>query len=117
METSEEFYRQCVKKFLASYESLKTNDSQIELIFDDVRMRYMAVWVGWQKHKRIHECAVHIDISDGDVVIQRNDTEDMLDEELVKMGIPKSRIRSEIIPPEARFYLEEGRRGAESPGA
>jgi hypothetical protein len=109
METSEEFYRQCVKKFLASYESLKTDDSHIELIFDDERMRYMVVWVGWRKHRRIHECAIHIDIYDGDVVIQRNDTEDMPDEELVKMGIPKSRIRSEIIPPEARFCLEEGR--------
>ncbi|MCP4110060.1 MAG: XisI protein [Desulfobacteraceae bacterium] len=50
----------------------------------------------------VHQCVVHIDICDGDVVIQWNDTEDLPDEELAEMGIPKSRIRSEIIPPEAR---------------
>jgi len=96
-----------VKRLLASYESLRTDNSHIELVFDDERMRYMAVWVGWQKHRRIHQCAVHIDICDGNVVIQWNDMEDMPDEELAEMGIPKSHIRSEIIPPEVRLRSEK----------
>jgi len=96
-----------VKQLLSSYERLKTEDMRIELVFDDERMRYMAVWVGWRKHKRIHQCAVHIDICDGEVIIHWNDTEDMLDEELAEMGIPMSRIRSEIIPPEVRLYQEK----------
>ena len=107
MENSEKFYRECVKRLLASYESLRTDNSHIELVFDDERMRYMAVWVGWQKHRRIHQCAVHIDICDGNVVIQWNDMEDMPDEELAEMGIPKSHIRSEIIPPEVRLRSEK----------
>jgi hypothetical protein len=43
MENSRKFYQQCVKQLLSEYESLKTHDSHIELIFDDERMRYMAV--------------------------------------------------------------------------
>jgi len=33
--------------------------------------------------------------------------EDMPDEELAEMGIPKSHIRSEIIPPEVRLRSEK----------
>ncbi len=58
--------------------------------------------MGWHKYKRIHQCAVHIDICDRQVVIQWNDTEDMLDEELVEMGILKKDIRLELIPSELR---------------
>lgn len=107
MENSRQFYQQCVKQLLSEYESLKTEDSHIELIFDDERRHYMAVWLGWQNQKRIHQCAVHIDIHDDLIVIQWNDTEDLLDEELIKMGIPKERICLEVIPPEVRAYTDE----------
>jgi hypothetical protein len=98
MEKTIEFYKNCIKKVLSRYESLKTNDSLIELIFDDERMRYMAVWIGWQKYKRIHQSAVHIDILDDKIVIQYNDTEDLIDSELIDMGIPKEKISLGFIP-------------------
>ena len=41
MDNTIDFYRQCVKKILCEYEYLKDEDSQIELIFDDERMRYI----------------------------------------------------------------------------
>lgn len=47
MENTIEFYKSCIKKLLCEYESLKTDNACIELIFDDNRMRYMATWVGW----------------------------------------------------------------------
>ena len=54
--TSVEHY---IKEFLTNSENLGNDDSRIDLIFDDARMRYMAVWVGWHQCKRIHECAIH----------------------------------------------------------
>lgn len=109
------FYKQCVKKLLCQYEYLKDGDSQIELIFDDERMRYMAVWVGWYKYKRIHQCAVHIDIVVGDsavgdshrIIIQRNDTEDSIVAQLVEMGISQNNISLSFIHPIHGGYVEQ----------
>jgi XisI protein len=116
MDNTISFYKQCVKKLLCQYEDLKDGDSQIELIFDDERMRYMAVWVGWYKYKRIHECAVHIDIVAGNsavvgdshrIIIQRNDTEDSIVAQLVEMGISQNNISLSFIHPAHRGYAEQ----------
>jgi hypothetical protein len=107
MEISLEFYQQCVKKLLYQYESLKDEDSQIELIFDDERMHYMAVWVGWHEYKRIHQCAVHIDIVGDRIFIECNDTEDPLVAELVEMGVSQDNISLSFIHPKRLEYVEQ----------
>ncbi|MDM8560930.1 XisI protein [Candidatus Parabeggiatoa sp. HSG14] len=99
MENTIEFYKNCIKQLLSRYESFKTDNAYIELIFDDKRMRYMATWIGWKQNKRIHQCAVHIDISDENILIQWNDTEDQIEKYLIEMGIPKDKICLEVIPP------------------
>jgi len=115
MEGSLEFCKQCVKKVLSQYESLKDEDSKIELIFDDERMHYMALWVGWHEYKRIHQCAVHINIvgtraAVGDsycITIECNDTEDSVVAELVEMGISKESIHLSFIHPKNLEYVEQ----------
>jgi len=102
METPIAFYQQCIKQILSEYESLKTDDSQTQLIFDDARMRYLVMWLGWRGYKRIHECAIHIDIVGEQIVIQWNDTEELLDETLIDMGVPKAAICLGTLPPELR---------------
>ncbi|MEN8217509.1 MAG: XisI protein [Pseudomonadota bacterium] len=99
MENAVGFYQSCIKQLLSEYESLKTDNASIELICDDNRKRYLATWVGWKQDKRIHQCAVHIDIIDAKVVIQWNDTEDQIAHDLIEMGIPKDRINLGMIPP------------------
>ncbi|NJL59529.1 MAG: XisI protein [Desulfobacteraceae bacterium] len=69
----------------------------------------MAFRVGWRKHKRIHLCLVHIDICNDMVVIQANNTEDMIDSELVDMGIPKDKICLGLLPPDVRQYVEQAK--------
>ncbi len=101
------FYRECVKNFLGQYESLQDENSKIELIFDDERMRYMVLWVGWHKYKRIHQCAVHIDIVGDRILIQRNDTEDAIAEKLVEMGISQENILMSFIHPQHQNYEEK----------
>jgi len=105
MENTLEFYKTCIKRLLSAYQALKTEYSEVELIFDDERMHYIAVRVGWRKHKRIHLCLVHIDICNGMIVIQANNTEDLIDVELSDMGIPKEIICLGLLPPDVRIHI------------
>jgi hypothetical protein len=99
MEKTMNHYAQFVKRLLGRYESLSTEHSRVELLFDDARGHYMAVRLGWSPRKRIHLCLVHIDIRDDLVVIQCNNTEDEVATELVNMGVPAENIRLEFLPP------------------
>jgi hypothetical protein len=102
VEKTLEDYKSCVKRLLSAYESLRTERSQVDLLFDDERMHYMAVRVGWIKRKRLHLCLVHIDICDGMIVIQCNNTEDLIVTELEEMGVPRQQICLGFLPPEVR---------------
>ncbi|RKZ52502.1 MAG: XisI protein [Candidatus Parabeggiatoa sp. nov. 3] len=102
-----EFYKRCIKKLLSEYESFKSPWSNVELLFDDERMSYMAVRVGWLKYKRIHLCLVHIDILGEKMVIQCNNTENQVMTELLEMGIPREKISCGFLPPEARIDMEK----------
>ncbi|MEK8019449.1 MAG: XisI protein [Candidatus Parabeggiatoa sp.] len=97
-----DFYKRCIKKLLFEYDSFKSPGSNVELLFDDERMRYMAVRVGWSKYKRIHLCLVHIDILGEKMVIQCNNTENQVMTELVEMGIPMENISCGFLPHEAQ---------------
>ena len=98
METPIKFYQNCIKQVLNEYGSLKINQSSTELIFDDERNHYLVMWIGWDSHKRIHECAIHIDIINDKIVIQWNDTEELLEDSLMSLGIPKENIVLGTIP-------------------
>lgn len=102
-------YQSCIKQLLSEYESLTTDCSTIETIFDDVQMRYIVLRIGWNGQKRIHLCLVHIDMKDDMVIIQANNTEDMLDEELVALGIPHEKIHPGILPPTIQEQLQQQR--------
>lgn len=109
MDQSIEFYKACIKHILAEYESLRTEWSTVELLFDDERLHYMALRVGWHQHKRIHACLVHIDICQDRIVIQANNTEDPIDDELIELGIPREKICLGILPPEVQEYVAQQR--------
>ena len=102
-----DFYKRCIKKLLSEYDSFKSPWSNVELLFDDERMTYMAVRVGWSKYKRIHLCLVHIDILGEKMVIQCNNTENQVMTELLEMGIPRENIVFGFIPPENRIDMEK----------
>ncbi len=98
------FYQRCIKEVLSEYRTLDTDWSQIKLIFDDVRHNYMVVRVGWFKHKRIHRCLVHVEICDDQIIVQANDTEHLLDEALIDLGVPKQKIIPGFVPTEFLAY-------------
>ncbi len=108
MESQLTFYRECIKTLLAGYDAIKTDEAELEVIFDDEHSRYVAIWVGWQQAKRIYQCAIHIDIIGDTIVVQRNDTEDRLDIDLLEYGIPKEKIRLGFLPPAVQQMLPHG---------
>ena len=107
MEENVKLYRACIKRVLSEYHELKTEWSEVELIFDDEHAHYMAYRVGWLKHKRIHFCLVHIDIRDDMIIIQANNTEDPIDEDLMAQGVPGDKICLGLLPPDVREYRSQ----------
>ena len=87
-------YRQLVKQLLTEYAEIPVFDSgtQNETIFDGENDRYMLINIGWFNDQRIHHCVIHIDIIDGQVWIQANNTDRLIAEELVSAGVPAESI-------------------------
>ena len=52
-------------------------------------------------------CLVHIDIQDGMIVIQANNTEDGIDENLIALGVSREHICPGILPPNVRKILSQ----------
>jgi len=100
------FYRRCIKQLLSEYQTLSNEWSQIKLLFDDHSLNYMVVRVGWFKHKRIHLCLIHMEIVGDTIMVQANNTEHLLDEYLMELGIPKAKIIPGFVPAEALAYAE-----------
>jgi XisI protein len=105
-----ENYRQIVKQLLREYAQIPTSESEVqnETIFDSENDRYMFLSLGWSKGRRVHYCVMHIDIIDGQVWIQANNTDRLIGEELVAAGIPPELIVLGLQPPEVRVYTAYG---------
>ena len=100
--------RQAVERVLAVYTKIPYahGDLRCESIFDREHDRYALVTHGWNAGKRVHFLLVHIDIVDGKIWIQKDNTEDGVALELVEAGIPKSQIVLAFRPPEVRMQTE-----------
>jgi hypothetical protein len=87
-------YRHIIKEVLVPYTQIPYSYGVIECktVFDDENDSYLLITLGWQNAKRIHGCLVHLDIIDGKIWVQRDDTEDGVTYELEAAGIPKDKI-------------------------
>jgi hypothetical protein len=93
MDTLNLNYHSIVEKLLIEYaEFFKSDDAQIELVFDRERNHYLLVEIGWQDGYHIYGTLLHIDIVDDKVWIQQDGTEAGVAEELVSAGISKNAI-------------------------
>jgi hypothetical protein len=99
-------YRQIIERVLTEYTRIPYayGDLRSQTIFDHQADRYMLVTLGWDGVKRVHGCLVHIDLINGKVWIQRDDTEYGIAYELEQAGIPKDRIVLGFHTPDVRPY-------------
>lgn len=103
-------YRNAVRALLLQYSQNEPANGEIEvqLLFDAERDHYQLVDLGWEEHRRIYNPVMHLDIKNGRVWIQRNQTDEQIAEQLVALGVAKSDIILGLQPPNLRQYTEYG---------
>ena len=101
-------YRQAVERVLTVYTKIPYAHGELrcEALFDREHDRYALVTLGWNAGKRVHFPLVHIDIIDGKIWLEKDNTEEGVTLELVQSGIPKSQIVLAFRPPEVRKLTE-----------
>jgi hypothetical protein len=98
-------YQRAIMSFLETYAGYFSNDpSGIDtfIIADKERDHYQIVRTGWHEGRFFHYMLFHIQIRNGKVWLHQNNTEDMIGDDLVAAGVPKTDIVLGFQPEEAR---------------
>jgi hypothetical protein len=87
-------YRQVVEKTLSNYLERKyaSADIQNQAVFDREKNRYLVVSSGWQGLKRVYSSLLHVDIIDGKLWIQCDNTEHGIAHDFLDAGVPREDI-------------------------
>ncbi|WP_404788245.1 XisI protein [Altericista sp. CCNU0014] len=87
-------YRQAIQTLLTNYIKVPIANGEIEsqAVFDTQRDHYQIMNVGWDGHRRVHGCVLHLDIKDGKIWVQQNMTEMPIAQELMTLGVAKEDI-------------------------
>jgi hypothetical protein len=98
--------RAVVKRILGEYAAIKPAYGEIETetIFDDEKGHYEVIRLGWDDHRRVHGCLLHVDIRGDKIWIQRDGTEEGIANELVEAGIPREQIVLAFHNPDTRKH-------------
>ncbi|NET10140.1 MAG: XisI protein [Symploca sp. SIO2B6] len=101
-------YRQAIQTFLQDYVASRNihAETDIDLICDQERDRYLVLDIGWNGTQRIHHCIFHFDIKDDKVWIQENNTDIEVDQELEEMGISRKDMVVGFHHPSMREYSD-----------
>lgn len=101
-----ETYRQIIKSVLEPYTKIPYAHGELicKTVFDEVADSYLLITLGWDRATRVHGCLVHLDIIDGKIWVQRDETEDGVTNELVAARIPKGKIVLGFHPADVRQY-------------
>ena len=102
-------YRKIVQEVLEQVANYGTRDDsavETQVLFDTVRDHYQVCYVGWHDLKRTYGCPFHVDIKDGKIWIQQNNSDLALADEFVKRGIPKEDIVLAFYAPYRRKMTE-----------
>ena len=70
----------------------RLGDLEYQWVFDMECHHYQLLVTGWEQTRRIHSIVVQIDIRDGLVWVQEDNTDYGVVEELERRGIPKNKI-------------------------
>lgn len=88
-------YENIIINYLEAYAAGYANDPsgiKTHIIIDREHLHYQLIRVGWREKRYLHYMLMHFEIKDEKVWIQLNETEDMVGDELMERGIPKSEI-------------------------
>jgi XisI protein len=99
-----EQYRDIVRRVLMDLASIPYSHGQMKsrAVFDGESDRYLVVTEGWDGIRRMHSIVAHIDILDGKIWVQADNTNLGLVRELEEAGVPKQNIVLGFRHPEVR---------------
>lgn len=80
------FIQEIIEKHAELHRSVQV---PVETIFDVERHHYLLLEVGWHNGDWVYNSILHLDIIDGKIYIQQNNTEMEIASKLVEMGVPK----------------------------
>jgi XisI protein len=86
-------YQQIIINLLEEYSAIPSSyptELRDEIVADTVRNHFQLITLGWEGARFVYEVVFHLDLIEGKIWIQQNNTEANLAEELCERGIPKS---------------------------
>jgi hypothetical protein len=101
-------YRQIIKEVLTKRAAVPYLEAGIRdrTLFDEESDSYAVISEGWQGTERIHDVVLDLEIRQGKVWIQADNTDVAVARELEERGIPKSDIVLGFRSPDVRPYTE-----------
>jgi hypothetical protein len=99
-------YRNIIQSLLMAYAAIPIANGSIDCytVFDTTQDHYHVMNVGWDGHRRVYGCVLHLDIKSSKIWIQQNMTEMRVAQELVDLGVAKEDIVLGFQVPEMREY-------------
>ncbi len=101
-------YRDIIEQTLTDIANYIPQDSEAphKAMFDRNADSYGLIEVGWDDYHRVHQFIIHVEIINGKVWVQADNTDLNITSELERAGIPKSAIVLGFKPPTVRPYTE-----------
>lgn len=102
-------YQDIIRKVLQPLTKLKyaNGDFRNRIVFDEESHHYLFMSDGWQKDDvRFHGYLIDLEIIDGKIWIQEDNTEEEIATDLEENGVPKSDIVLGFQPPDIRLFTE-----------
>jgi len=101
-------YGDLIEKVIREYAHPPSHgEIEPEVIIDREKGHYELMFMGWDKHKRVHGSVLHIDLIDGKIWIQHDGTIGVA-KEFVAAGVPKDQIVLGFRPKELRPHTGYG---------
>lgn len=108
LEVPTEFYRQVIAQLLTEQSPLSPRYGKFEqqVIIDREHDHYLLLSLGWNldETKREYRVVFHMDIIDGKIWIQQNQTELLVEQILVQRGVPPEAIVLGMLPTYSRRH-------------
>ena len=103
-----ERYRAIIENILLEIAQLSAKEEEVKdrTLFDRRSDSYAIIAEGWEKEDRIHDIVIHLEIINGKVWIQADNTDLVVARQLQKAGIPKSDVVLGFHPPRIRPHTD-----------
>lgn len=103
-----ECYRNIIQSLLTDYAAIPIANGSIDCytVFDTKQNHYQVMNVGWDGHRRVYGCVLHLDIQGGKIWVQQNMTEMRIAQKIVELGVEKDDIVLGFQAPELRQYTD-----------